>query len=142
MNGAVLGAKCFVSAANKLQAVVPTPSGLSGPFQSNAAPPQAWTSIPRWVLYQAPRALGSFDLKKIPPIPVTRFMAPPVRDGGGSDPGGARANDISTSLAVGYAGPPSIRCLRPRVGCNPDRSPPAAAVSGRPTAPARCERQA
>src|SRR5262245_52443038 len=81
MNGAPLGANCLVSAGNKLQAVVPTPAGLSGPFHSNAAPPHAWTSIPRWVLYQAPKAFGSFDLKKIPPIPVTRFMTSPMLKG-------------------------------------------------------------
>src|SRR5512147_857437 len=78
MKGAALGAKWFVSAGKRVQAVVPTPFGLSGPFQSKAAPPHAWTSIPRWDLYQAPRALGSLDLKKIPPIPVTRFMTSPV----------------------------------------------------------------
>src|SRR4051812_31372209 len=75
MKGAVLGAKWFESAANRLQAVVPTPSGFSGPFQSNAAPPHSCTSIPRCSLYHVPSAFGSVDLKKIPPIPVTRFMA-------------------------------------------------------------------
>src|ERR1700722_8819760 len=75
MNGAELGAKWSVSAAKRLQAVVPTPSGLSCPFQSNAAPPHSCTSIPRCSLYQAPSAFGFVDLKKTPPIPVTRFMA-------------------------------------------------------------------
>lgn len=32
-------------------------------------------SIPRCFSYQAYRFLGSSDLKKIPPIPVTRFLA-------------------------------------------------------------------
>src|SRR5512146_151327 len=81
MKGAALGAKWFVSAGKRLQAVVPTPLGLSGPFQSKAAPPHSWTSIPRWVLYQAPSAFGSFDLKKIPPMPVTRFMVLPLLEG-------------------------------------------------------------
>src|SRR5580700_6966362 len=75
MNGAELGAKCSGAAAKRLQAVVPSPSGLSGPFHSNAAPPHSCTSIPRCFLYHAPSAVGSVDLKKIPPIPVTRFMA-------------------------------------------------------------------
>src|ERR1700747_3119540 len=81
MKGAALGAKCFVSAGNRLQAVVPAPSGLSAVFQSKAAPPHGWTSIPKWVLYQAPKAFGSLDLKKMPPIPVTRFMSSPVLKG-------------------------------------------------------------
>ena len=57
-----------------VHAVVPAPSGLSAFFQRNAAPPQACTSIPRCALYQAPSAFGSFALKKIPPMPVTRFI--------------------------------------------------------------------
>src|SRR5262245_55953908 len=72
MNGASLGAKYFVSALNGLQTVVPTPPGFCGPCYLNAAPPPASTSLPRCVLYQAPSALGSFDLKKVPPMPVTR----------------------------------------------------------------------
>src|SRR4029077_7692505 len=78
MNGAALGANFCESAGNRLQAVVPTALGLSGPFQSKAAPPHGWTSIPKWVLYQAPKAFGSLDLKKMPPIPVTRFISSPV----------------------------------------------------------------
>src|SRR5262245_10250840 len=38
------------------------------------APPQSVTSKPRWSRYQAPRLLGSADLKKMPPMPVTRFI--------------------------------------------------------------------
>src|SRR6266511_1955632 len=38
------------------------------------APPQSVTSKPRWSRYQAPRRLGSADLKNIPPMPVTRFI--------------------------------------------------------------------
>src|SRR5262245_59835991 len=68
MKGAEPGLNFFESAGNRFQAVVP------GPSQSNAAPPQAWTSIPRLVLYQAPSALGSLDLKKMPPMPVTLFI--------------------------------------------------------------------
>src|SRR5579863_1587609 len=78
MNGALLGAK-FAPAPTD-QAVVP-PVGLpDSSTQSNAAPPHAWTSMPRWALYQAPRAAGSAALKKIPPMPVTRFMSAPRRD--------------------------------------------------------------
>src|SRR6476469_4457431 len=78
MNGAELGAECFVSAGNRLHAVVPTPLGLSGVFQSNAAPPHGCTSMPRCVLYQPPSAFGSLALKKMPPMPVTLFMQSPV----------------------------------------------------------------
>src|ERR1044071_6387451 len=77
MNGAVLGANFFESTENRLQAVVPAPVGLSGPFHSKAAPPHGWTSMPKWVLYHAPSAFGSLALKKIPPIPVTRFIVTP-----------------------------------------------------------------
>src|SRR6185369_4161871 len=101
MNGAV---KFLLSAGNRLQAVVPPPSGLSGPFQSNAAPPHAWTSIPRCVLYQAPRAFGSFDLKKMPPIPVTRFMASPVR---------GRARRSFPGNGRRYGAPPRASMRRP-----------------------------
>src|SRR5215510_10211201 len=38
------------------------------------APPQSVTSKPRWSRYQAPRLLGSADLKNMPPMPVTRFI--------------------------------------------------------------------
>src|ERR1044072_6777825 len=77
MNGAELGAKCFVSAGNSVHAVVP------GPCQSNAAPPHSCTSMPRCFLYQAPRVFGSLDLKKTPPMPVTRFMTDPRGEKGG-----------------------------------------------------------
>src|SRR5438876_11501647 len=56
------------------QIVVP-PTGLpSASVQRKAAPPQSCTSMPRCRLYQACIAFGSLALKKMPPIPVTRFM--------------------------------------------------------------------
>src|SRR5438128_9789465 len=51
---------------------------MSRMFLAEATAPHAWTSAPRCFLYQAPRALGSLDLKKMPPIPVTRFMISPA----------------------------------------------------------------
>src|SRR6185437_589615 len=74
MNDALLGANCLLSSGAINQAVVP-PVGLpSESAQLNAAPPHAWTSMPRWRLYQACSAGASFALKKMPPMPVTRFM--------------------------------------------------------------------
>src|SRR3954454_11859161 len=72
MNDDALGANDWLSAGTMDQivdplGVVPIPSA-----QLKAAPPQACTSIPRWRLYQAWRVSGSFALKKMPPIPVTR----------------------------------------------------------------------
>src|SRR5438128_720714 len=82
MNGALLGANCSPSSDPTDQMVVP-PVGLpSESAQGNAAPPHAWTSMPRWRLYQACSAGASFALKKMPPMPVTRFMR--ISDGFGS----------------------------------------------------------
>src|SRR5262245_48703464 len=39
-----------------------------------AAPPHSCTSMPRCLRYQLRRAAGSLALKKMPPMPVTRFM--------------------------------------------------------------------
>ena len=55
-------------------AVVPATGFPLSSVQSNAAPPQTWTSIPRCCLYQARSDGASLALKKIPPMPVTRFM--------------------------------------------------------------------
>src|SRR2546423_8961533 len=77
MNGAVLGANCLLSALAISQAVVPA-TGLPSPWlQLKDARPQSWTSIPRCRLYQACSAGASFALKKMPPMPVTRFIEPP-----------------------------------------------------------------
>ena len=74
MNEAVLGAKESPSAGPMDQIVVP-PTGLpSTSVQPKVAPPQSCTSMPRCRLYQACIAFGSLALKKMPPIPVTRFM--------------------------------------------------------------------
>src|SRR6478672_6273878 len=74
MNEAELGAKCLLSCGLINQAVVPATGFPSASVQSKEAPPQAWTSIPRCFLYQACRAGASWALKKMPPMPVTRFM--------------------------------------------------------------------
>src|ERR1043166_4121683 len=82
MNVAVLGANWPLCAGAINQAVVPA-TGLPSPsVQVNAAPPHSWTSIPRCRLYQACSAGASLALKKMPPMPVTRFMEPPKSGGG------------------------------------------------------------
>src|SRR4029078_13129830 len=82
MKLAVLGANWLLSAGAISQAVVPA-TGLPSPsVQGKAAPPHCWTSTPRCRLYQACRAGASLALKKMPPIPVTRFMGPPKGRGG------------------------------------------------------------
>src|SRR5476651_1439251 len=63
------------------QTVVPA-TGLPSPsVQVKAVPPHAWTSIPRCRLYQACSAGASLAMKKMPPMPVTRFIEP-LRTGG------------------------------------------------------------
>ena len=73
MNDAVDGSKYFVSALNGDQMVVPEGASESPP-QRKDEPPHSGTSNPRCFAYHSPSALGSCDLKKIPPIPVTRSM--------------------------------------------------------------------
>src|SRR5258706_3879577 len=78
MKVAVLGAKLSPSAEPMDQTVVPA-TGLPSPsVQAKAVPPHSWTSIPRCRLYQACSAGASFALKKTPPMPVTRFIEPPI----------------------------------------------------------------
>src|SRR4026208_667969 len=74
----LLGAKCLPSSLPINHAVVPFVGLPAASVQVNAAPPQSLTSIPRCCLYQARSATGSFALKKIPPIPVTLFIQPPM----------------------------------------------------------------
>src|SRR4051812_23594721 len=81
MKVAVLGANWSLCAEAIFQAVVPATGLPSLSVQLKAAPPHAWTSIPRCRLYQACSALGSLALKKMPPMPVTRFTEP-LRSGG------------------------------------------------------------
>src|SRR5712671_1316824 len=82
MKGAVLGANWLLCAEAMDQAVVPATGSPSPSVQVKAAPPHSWTSIPRCRLYQACSAGASLALKKMPPMPVTRFIEPP-RSGGG-----------------------------------------------------------
>src|SRR5205809_2777520 len=106
MKVAVLGANWSLCAAAINQAVVPA-TGLPSPsVQVKAAPPHSWTSIPRCRLYQACNAFGSLALKKMPPMPVTRFIEPPRTGGGeGALSGGAhestRGADRSNALLAG-----------------------------------------
>src|SRR5438046_843768 len=82
MKVAVLGAKWSSCAEPMDQMVVPA-TGLPSPsVQVKAAPPHSWTSIPRCRLYQACSAGASLALKKMPPMPVTRFIEPPRSVGG------------------------------------------------------------
>src|SRR5207249_3706826 len=82
MKVAVLGANWSPCAEPIDQTVVPA-IGLPSPsVQVKAVPPHSWTSIPRCRLYQACSAGASLALKKMPPMPVTRFIEPP-RSGGG-----------------------------------------------------------
>src|SRR5436190_23908665 len=74
MKGAELGAKRSLSCGSINQAVVPATGLPSAPVQSKAAPPQSWTSIPKCRLYQARSDGASLALKKMPPMPVTRFI--------------------------------------------------------------------
>src|SRR6266480_5206593 len=82
MKVAVLGANWSPCAEPIDQMVVPA-TGLPSPsVQVKAVPPHSWTSIPRCRLYQACSAGASLALKKMPPMPVTRFIESP-RSGGG-----------------------------------------------------------
>src|SRR5438552_12935548 len=82
MKVAVLGANWSLCAEPIDQTVVPA-TGLPSPsVHVKAVPPHSWTSIPRCRLYQACSAGASLALKKMPPMPVTRFIEPP-RSGGG-----------------------------------------------------------
>src|SRR6266576_1091894 len=82
MKVAVLGANWLLCAEAIDQTVVPA-TGLPSPsVQVKAVPPHSWTSIPRCRLYQACSAGASLALKKMPPMPVTRFIEPPMSGGG------------------------------------------------------------
>src|SRR5216117_3665336 len=72
----LLGAKCSPSAAPMDHTVVPLVGLPAASVQVNAVPPHSWTSMPRCRLYQAWSAGASLALKKMPPIPVTRFIEP------------------------------------------------------------------
>src|SRR3984885_6989157 len=77
MKAAVLGANWSPCAEPMDQTVVPATGLPSLSVQVNAVPPHSCTSIPRCRLYQACSAGASLALKKIPPMPVTRFIDPP-----------------------------------------------------------------
>src|ERR1700675_4369401 len=82
MKVAVLGAK-WLPCAEPIDQMVDPATGLPSPsVQVNAVPPHSWTSIPRCCLYQACSAGASLALKKMPPMPVTRFIDLPGRVAG------------------------------------------------------------
>src|SRR4051794_29751916 len=102
MKEAVLGANVSPSAETMFQAVVPPTAFPASSVQSKAAPPHGWTSIPRCRLYQSCRACGSSALKKMPPIPVTRFMCTSrIVDGNGQN---ARGRLSAALSPIGLAG--------------------------------------
>src|ERR1043165_4869017 len=76
-----LGSKCFDSSLKTDQAVAA--SADPGSSRQLKTAPQASDSMPRWVRYHALSFSGSFALKKMPPMPVTRFICdvPPLKSG-------------------------------------------------------------
>src|SRR5687767_3001821 len=76
MNVAVLGANWSPCAEPIDQMVVPATGLPSSSVQVKAVPPHGCTSIPRCRLYHACSAGASLALKKMPPMPVTRFIEP------------------------------------------------------------------
>src|ERR1700674_1748748 len=74
MKGALLGSKYLVSLGNTDQTVWAAFSEESLSRQSKTTAPYASVSRPRCFWYQARSFSGSFDLKKIPLIPITLFM--------------------------------------------------------------------
>src|SRR5918995_1031349 len=73
---AALGAKWSPTVPLTDQIVVPFVGLPESSVQVNATPPHSCTSMPRCFLYQAINAAGSLALKKMPPMPVTLFIAP------------------------------------------------------------------
>src|SRR6266481_1376423 len=112
MNVAVLDAKWSPCAEPMDQMVVPA-TGLPPPsVQVKAVPPHSWTSIPRCRLYQACSALASLALKKMPPMPVTRFTEPP-RTGGGERSVFLRRNvsEFSCGIQVYQLNQTALSCV-------------------------------
>src|ERR1700736_5981667 len=95
MKGLELGSKYLVERGKMDQTVMPAefaaafalrfPPGLSSVFSCGAlqgkiaAEPPGATLMPRCFSYQAYSRAGSSDLKKIPPMPVARFMCISLR---------------------------------------------------------------
>src|SRR5262245_2571357 len=102
MNFALLGAKYSDLSSNTLQTVEPVPRGLSSVTQRNTQPPHSSSAMPRWRWYQLRSTTGSCALKKMPPMPVTRFMLP----SGCLGPCGRRA-----SMPLGQDFPQHLRPL-------------------------------
>lgn len=74
--GELLGSKYFDGRAKMLHAVTPLLSGSSDSRHENETPePSGERVMPRCFSYHWWSFSGSSDLKKIPPVPGTRFMA-------------------------------------------------------------------
>src|ERR1700716_2925620 len=125
MKEAVLGAKESPSAGPLDQIFLPPPGLPSALVQPKAAPPQSCTSIPRCRLYQACIAFGSLALKKMPPIPVTRFMC--------TSRGKLRRFAWTYSASLSTAG--STTHDRMSALLQPPRSVPSRSVAPPPTQP-------
>src|SRR6058998_2865162 len=127
MKVAVLGAKWSPCAEPIDQTVVPA-TGLPSPsVQVKAVPPHSWTSIPRWRLYQACSAGAFLALKKMPPMPVTRFIKPlSVRP----QPAERRAGDHGVDDAVERVRHRESRALAPPDPVLPVRNDVAAEGDG------------
>src|SRR5437773_7329367 len=114
MKVAVLGANWSPCAELIDQTVVPAAVLPSPSVQVKAVPPHSWTSIPRCRLYQACSAGASLALKKMPPMPVTRFIEPP---GSGEGDVSLRPNDrYSAARSRAQRGPRTHRRARKGVG--------------------------
>src|SRR5436190_7812055 len=83
MNAFLPGAKYSVPAGNGDQTVNRSDLGSSSLRQWNVALPFAFDAMPRCSQYHSQSLSGLSDLKKIPPMPVTRFiLREHLRDGG------------------------------------------------------------
>src|ERR1700733_8306983 len=108
MKDALLGAKWSLSAEPTDHTVVPGTALPSSSVHVNAVPPHSWTSIPRCRLYQACSAGASLALKKMPPMPVTRFIEPPRS-------GSSETSCVFFGLTLRFGGSAQRRQAQPAV---------------------------
>src|SRR5256885_15272503 len=113
MTVAELGANWSLCAAAIFQAVDPA-TGLPSPsVQVNTAPPHGCTSTPRCCRYHAWSPFGSLALKKMPPMPVTRFIERPFLLLVWPQPAERRAGDQGVDEAVERVRQRESRALAP-----------------------------
>src|SRR5271155_2825611 len=72
--------KYFVCAGNRAHTVMPFFLGFFASRQWNTADDGSSRLMPRCFSYHSYSHCGFWDLKKMPPMPVTRFMVPPPCD--------------------------------------------------------------